>query len=308
MNDGYVKRQMKAYKEMTTHDMRLELARFILENSHATTLLEATHNSPYQKMIYRNKSKKINMYSTGKIYALHCNKTDRDYIGSTVNSFSVRLKRHETHPYETTAGDIIAGSDYEMRLIEDYPCNTKRELEERERFWIEILPCVNHNIPTRSKEEYAVLNRDYFNELKRQQYATNPQYHNDISRAYRDANREHINAKQREYHAANREHLNAKSREYHAANQEHLKSKAKEYRELNKEKVKIQNANWRESNADTIKLKQAEYYEQNKDRQKAYKSTQIECECGRLVTKSHLAAHLRSRNHKLPVNNQPVNK
>ena len=38
--------------------------------------------------------------------------------------------------------------------MKSFPCNTKLELEKRERYYIENFECVNKSIPTRTKKEY----------------------------------------------------------------------------------------------------------------------------------------------------------
>jgi len=101
-------------------------------------------------------------YQCGKIYAIICNKTDKRYIGSTREKYlSRRLARH-TYCYKaylgngkryTTSFEIIKNDDYRIELLENFPCETKYELEKRERFYIETLDCVNKIIPTRTSKE-----------------------------------------------------------------------------------------------------------------------------------------------------------
>ena len=75
--------------------------------------------------------------------------------------------------------DILQNDDYQIVLIENYPCNSKNELERRERYWIENTDCVNKNIPTRSKKEadkaYALKNADRCKQYKDQYYQKNKQ-------------------------------------------------------------------------------------------------------------------------------------
>lgn len=106
-------------------------------------------------------NKKTN-YSNGKIYKLYSNKSNICYIGSTTQSLNKRLKQHiinykyfkeGNHNY-TSSYNIIETNDYEIVVLEHFPCNTRQELEQRERFFIENLKCVNKNIPTRNKTEY----------------------------------------------------------------------------------------------------------------------------------------------------------
>ena len=48
---------------------------------------------------------------------------------------------------------IIETGDYDIVLVEEYPCSTKDELFKRERYYIENNTCINKHAPsmTRSK-------------------------------------------------------------------------------------------------------------------------------------------------------------
>ncbi len=91
-------------------------------------------------------------YSQGKIYKIVCNKTGLVYIGSTCKTLDQRLKRHE-YNYKRYLDKkintfissiyIIFNNDYRIELIENYPCNNKLELENREYFHIDDNNCVN---------------------------------------------------------------------------------------------------------------------------------------------------------------------
>lgn len=109
----------------------------------------------------------MNKYQNGKIYGVHCNITGDDYIGSTILSLHRRLKKHEYEIISLQRGtrtsicsifDIIGRGDYEIYLIEDYPCSSETELVEREVFYQNSIPCVNLR---RAKVEY---NDEYWKE------------------------------------------------------------------------------------------------------------------------------------------------
>jgi len=88
-------------------------------------------------------------YSQGKIYKIVCNKTGLVYIGSTCRSLEQRLKGHEydmehfiytkkNNPDKLkktkfcTSFFIFLNKDYKIELIENYPCNSRLELETKE--------------------------------------------------------------------------------------------------------------------------------------------------------------------------------
>ena len=93
-------------------------------------------------------------YQTAKIYKIVDNTTDKIYIGSTCEpTLARRLAKHvgnyksylnETYHY-VTSFEILKNGDYYIILIENFPCNTKDELFARERYWTNVLICINKN-------------------------------------------------------------------------------------------------------------------------------------------------------------------
>ena len=102
-------------------------------------------------------------YSQGKIYRLVCNTTGNTYYGSTKEKYlSRRLSRHVNDfrviekglgHYKSSSYDIIKGENYQMILVENYPCESKYELESRERYYIENNECVNLVKPAKTQKK-----------------------------------------------------------------------------------------------------------------------------------------------------------
>jgi len=100
-------------------------------------------------------------YQDGKIYEIFCNKTKRKYIGSSCCKYlSQRLRGHLSKYKEYLNGnknasytsfEIIKFNDYQINLIESFPCNCKDELLKRERYWIQKLECVNKHMKIERK-------------------------------------------------------------------------------------------------------------------------------------------------------------
>jgi hypothetical protein len=115
-----------------------------------------------QKIKEYNK-KAVTDYSEGKIYKIVCNVTNEQYIGSTKEKYlSRRLQRHKHHYTECLIGkkrgkmssfSIIQRGNFDIILIEKYPCDSKLDLEKRERYYIENNDCVNKKVPTRTAKE-----------------------------------------------------------------------------------------------------------------------------------------------------------
>ena len=95
-------------------------------------------------------------YQEGKIYKIVCNITGEVYIGSTIEKYLCdRLGTHKGHK-DCVSRNIINRGDYKIELIKDYPCNSKKELEEEEGKYIRNNTCINIKIPHRTKKRMVM--------------------------------------------------------------------------------------------------------------------------------------------------------
>jgi len=176
-------------------------------------------------------------YENGVIYKLKHNEDYDDtniYIGSTcnfkhrkndhkINCNDVNYKCHN-YPVYKFIRDNDGWDEWVMIAIEEYPCDSKKKLETRERYHIDLLrPTLNKNIPTRTYKEWCENNKE-----KGKEY----------SKKYREGNKEKISKHKKEYYKDNKEILNEKKKEYYENNKEKLLEKQKEYYQNNKEKLK----------------------------------------------------------------------
>jgi hypothetical protein len=191
-------------------------------------------------------------YSNGKIYKIVSYQTDKIYIGSTCQKYlSSRL---QTHRYNfkswkdgkftyISAFEIMCYDDAEIILLENYPCETKYELEARERYYIvNEANAVNKNIPTRNDKDYY--------EDKKATILEN-------CRKWRERNKEKI----KEYFLSNKEKLSEKKKEYRLKN----KDKIAEYAERNKEKWSAYRKKYTEKHKEEILVKAKTYRDNHKD-------------------------------------------
>lgn len=99
----------------------------------------------------------MNKFEYSKIYAIICKTTNAIYIGSTYTNLKVRLCKHNTdlkgylginkkYRNYRSSFEVLFNNNYDIILIEDYPCNSKRELEERESLYIKKYRSENINI------------------------------------------------------------------------------------------------------------------------------------------------------------------
>lgn len=141
------------------------------------------HTSEYMKLWRKNNAQKVKEYNTkavtdyseGKIYKIVCNVTNEQYIGSTKEKYlSRRLQRHKYHYTEClidkkrrkmSSFSIIQRGNFDIILIEKYPCDSKYELEKRERYYIENNDCVNKNVPTRTTKEKRKAEPEKYKEI-----------------------------------------------------------------------------------------------------------------------------------------------
>ncbi len=114
-------------------------------------------------------------YKKGKIYKITSKETEDIYIGSTCSTLKDRLCKHKSQYKrmlggakfrKSTSDKILKYSDAIIELIELFPCETKRELLDREGHFIKNTPnCVNTQIQGRTMKQYREDNKD---KLKRQ--------------------------------------------------------------------------------------------------------------------------------------------
>ncbi len=103
-------------------------------------------------------------YNNGKIYAIVSKQNNLCYVGHTVEPLKIRLGKHLTdfkgymgelkaHRNYRGSFDILIQDDYEIILLQDYPCCSKKDLERQEAKWIFKMSAVyeitNKNLPAK---------------------------------------------------------------------------------------------------------------------------------------------------------------
>ena len=133
--------------------------------------------------------KEIQYMNNAKIYKLVCNITGDTYYGSTIKSLKHRLSEHKSNykrylngKYRyTTSFKIIENGDYRIKLVEDYRCMNRKQLESIERVYIEGYPCINKCVVGRTRKEinkaYRENNKDKIKEYGKEYYENNKDYY-----------------------------------------------------------------------------------------------------------------------------------
>ena len=225
----------------------------------------------------------MTFYDKSIIYKLKHNEDYDDnniYIGSTSN-FKNRKYQHKNKCSNEKSKEynyyvyqfIRANGNWDnwiMTPIEQYSCNSKKELEIRERHYIDLLkPTLNKYIPTRTLKEYRQDNKEQLAEKLKQYYEDNKEK----SKQYREDNKEKIKEKRKQHYENNKEKLLEKGKKYKETNNE----KIKQYREDNKEKTK-------------------QHYENNKEKILEQAKEKVVCDhCGSEIRKSDIVRHKKTK-------------
>jgi hypothetical protein len=109
-------------------------------------------------------------YKKGQIYTIRSHQTDLFYIGSTCSPLAKRLHNHrKDYKYwlknnernYLSSYEIIKFDDHYIELLEDFPCENKKQLNKREGQHIRFYDdkCVNKVVIGRTKAEHYQDNK-----------------------------------------------------------------------------------------------------------------------------------------------------
>jgi len=107
-------------------------------------------------------------YQNSRIFCIRSHQTDDIFIGSTVSALSTRLSgyrkdyRYNTSYIPNILRNILNYNDAYIELIEDYPCNSKEQLNRREN---EIRRAY-YNQQQKAEEEFNRLYNDAIDALE----------------------------------------------------------------------------------------------------------------------------------------------
>jgi len=116
-------------------------------------------------------------YSKAKIYKLVDNTSDKCYIGSTCEPTLARRLAGHVKDYRSflngkhnkvTSFEIIKNGNYDIQLIEGFPCETKDQLHAREGHWIQQTECVNKIVVGRTRKQHYEQNKEILNRKGRE--------------------------------------------------------------------------------------------------------------------------------------------
>ena len=192
---------------------------------------------------------------------------DNVYIGSTTN-FTTRKGRHKSSIYNQNCKEYNLklyktirdnGWNWDMKPYKEYPCENRTQLIiEEERL---------------RKELNADLNM---------MCCGTGLSKNEQQKQYNFKNKDKISEQRNEYNIKNKDKISEKQKEYKIKNKDKISEQQKQYYTVNKDKKTEQNKQYRIENKDKL-------LEQRKQK--------ITCECGCVVSRSHLTRHKTSNKH-----------
>ena len=176
-----------------------------------------------------------NKFETGKIYKIENNDGSKCYIGSTCETLNQRMARHrQQYRYYKNHSrgwasvfdifDEYTVENCKMTLVENFPCNSRKELHQREGFHILNHECVNKLIMGQSsyeqKHKYYMDNHEYFKERKKEWYQRTRETRLQKAEEYRNTHKEDMKLYQKQYREANKERRKEYQKQYNKANRE----------------------------------------------------------------------------------------
>jgi len=151
------------------------------------------------------------MNKVGYIYSLTCSNPNLIYYGSTTRPLNVRFSGHKRdfkNNKQVSSKILFEWGNVKINLLEEIQYENKKELLDRESYYIRNLKCVNKEIPGRTNKEWRTDNKDKV-KLYNEKWRNN-----------------------------NGNIINKKNKEYREKNKEKLKEIKKKYRDENKDKIK----------------------------------------------------------------------
>lgn len=178
----------------------------------------------------------MNKYNDGKIYKIIVNieNCDECYFGSTIQKLCQRFANHKStfKRYKEDKDKTYRSSFYlfekygvdncKIILVENYPCENREELNQREQYYIDTFLNCNKINSFMTEEQTKESNKQ-------------------SQKKYRENNKEKIieykKEYNKEYYEQNKEQKKEKSKQYYKNNKEKIKEQKKQYYENNKEKI-----------------------------------------------------------------------
>ena len=232
-------------------------------------------------------------YSYGKIYKIISEDTTDIYIGSTVQTLSMRMVGHRkiynnwvkhNNKY-CSSYEILKYGNAKIKLIKKYPCESKKELEREEgRCQLEF-ECVNRNIAGRTAKEYRQANKTRRKKYQKDNKIKLAEYY----KKYQQNNKKKIQQINKKYRQNNKLKINENAKKYYQDNKLKIQQKDKKYYQDNKNKISEYHKKYYQDNKLKCQKRDKKYYQDNKNK----------CCCGSnfLDNPSQFKKHFNTKKH-----------
>ena len=186
-------------------------------------------------------------YQKGKIYKIWSPTLEEFYVGSTVQALYKRMGDHRKDAKQThnqnnklyATMNEVGVHCFHIELIEEYPCNSKAELERRKGELIrQLQPQLNTDIAGRTAKEYYIDNKERILDRIKAYQQSHKEQITEINAIYHNKNRDAILDKKQEYYAQNKPHILEYQSQYRHKHKTKLNSSCKEYYQNHKEELK----------------------------------------------------------------------
>ena len=168
-------------------------------------------------------------YSKGKIYKIVVD-TDEEYkpyVGSTIQGLAERMGGHRSDYKKWKIGKVAKCNSYNLFdqfgvdkckiiLLEEYPCDSRMKLLQKEREWFDKMECCNKIKPFTCKEEKVKQKKEWYDKNKDKIYN------------YKEDNKEHITEQMKIWRNKNKNEINNYNKVYQQEHKEQIAEKAKE--------------------------------------------------------------------------------
>jgi group I intron endonuclease len=215
-----------------------------------------------------------NKYQNAKVYKLVNDVDDKVYVGSTTSTLTKRKSEHKGDAKKATQLNRrvykhlneVGWENVEIVLVETYPCNSKDELNARERKWIdELKPSLNKALPCRTKKQWEQDNKEkvaVYAERKKQRRQDNKDKIAEMNKQLEQDN--DTIAVMKKKCEEDKEKIAEKNMNYRNNNKEKIAEKKKQYEQDNKEKIAERKRQYRQDNIEVALMREKAYRERKR--------------------------------------------
>ena len=144
-------------------------------------------------------------YTQGKIYKIepiveheeheiYIGSTSLKYLSSRMCYHNVSYKKWKLNSHgKVMSFELFDKYGFEncvITLIENVNANTKEELLQKERYYIQSMKCINKNIPLRTLKEYYIDNIEHAKNVRKTYYENHKEETAEYQRKWREENKE----------------------------------------------------------------------------------------------------------------------